>query len=40
MQEAQLEEKHPVQCRMTNMGAKEQTSDVLQQLVDVQQARS
>ena len=34
VREAQLEEKHPVQCRMTNQGAKEQTGDVLQQLVD------
>ena len=32
--EAQLEEKHLVQCRMTNQGTKEQTGDVLQQLVD------
>ena len=37
VQEAQLEEKHPVQCRMTNQGAKEQTGDVLQQLVDALQ---
>ena len=34
VREVQLEEKHPVQCRMTNQGAKEQTGDVLQQLVD------
>ena len=34
VREAQLEEKHPVQCRMTNQGAKEQTGDVLQHLVD------
>ena len=32
--EAQLEEKHPVQCRMNNQGTKEQTGDVQQQLVD------
>ena len=35
VREAQLEKKHPVHCRMTNQpGAKEQTGDVLQQLVD------
>ena len=34
MQEAQLEEKDRVQCRMTNQLAKEQTGYVLQQLVD------
>ena len=36
VREAQLEEKHPVQCRMNNQGTKtkEQTGDVQQQLVD------
>ena len=34
VREAQLEEKDPVQCRMTNQLAKEQTGYVLQQLVD------
>ena len=37
VREAQLEERDPVQCRMTNQGAKEQSGDVLQQLVDALQ---
>ena len=34
VREAQLEERDPVQGRMTNQGTKEQSGDVLQQLVD------